>query len=154
MRNLSDCFEGLLDADFDITDDVISIDGLCKNIRFDIYAPARSTAMRVFEKSIKLDLNIPNANVHYPVWCDYPAIIKICNWICTKPKAWVDKKEYGEFYTAFLRECLTQYGSKRKWIFDIIDTNVQGKHPGKKIILKMAMGSKWEHIIRLAIYDK
>ena len=154
MRTLVDCFEGLLDTDFDITDDVLSIEVQCKRVKNDLYNKPTGTALNQLKKCIK-DPGVPESkklNSKDYTWIkNYPECLRLCDWICAQPKEWLVNDKEGEFYIAFCNHCLTDAGAKKKWQVSISEWGGLFTTYGKKVTIKMLVGTLWHDIVRLAI---
>lgn len=153
MKNLADCFEGLLDADFDIKDDVLSIANNAKWIKNDLYVKPNTQALQCLRKSIRYDkeyewpTNLSDATRWADSWREVQIILK---WICSKPMTWVTNNLHGEFYVAFGNELLNDYGSKRKWRIFIEKFSLIGTT--YKVYIQMCRGTKWENVVVAAIH--
>lgn len=155
MKQLIECFEGLLDPDFDLTDDIFSIDMLCKRVQNDLYIKPSGTALKQLPKLINY-MTIPASskltdNI-YSWMKSCPVAKAMCDWICSKPKEWAENYQDGEFYVAFCNQCLTDAGVKKKWRVQVTDWRLRGnKIIGRKITVLMLMGSQWVELVRVAI---
>lgn len=162
MKQLIDMFEGLLDDDFDISDDVLSIDVLCKRVKNDMFMKPNGIALKQLPKLINHSM-IPDSKLftpdRYSYLRDYPIVTKLCHWICSKPKEWVMKYQTGELYTAFCNECLTNAGRKKSWVIKInpwrkpIGKLRDGdyKEIGRLVSVDLLTGSNWVSILRVGI---
>ena len=160
MRNLTDCFEGLLDADFDVSDEVLTIRHHAKRLVNDLYTMPPQATINALEKRINPDIPITTGvdNVA-STWINRsPAAQRILSWLESKPISWLTNKLDGEFYTAFLNQCLTKAGSKVKWKVWVHKWGAMsgGKAVdfGWKVSIEMCAGSKWIPVARLAVQLK
>ncbi|MDE7346345.1 MAG: hypothetical protein K2N48_06360 [Muribaculaceae bacterium] len=153
MKALTNYFEGLLDADFDIKDDALSIANNAKKIKSDLYVRPNTQALQCLRKSIRYDndyerpANLLDQTRWSAGWSEVEIILK---WICSKPMSWVTNKLTGEFYVAFCNQLLTDYGAKRKWRiliekFTLMNTTY-------KVYVQMLRGQSWENLVVAAIY--
>lgn len=158
MRTLIEICEGLLDADFDIGDEVLSINVLCKRMKNDIYIKPSSVALKQLPKLIN-HMNIPRADKfeddRYSWMREYPVAQAICHWICHQSKVWVEQYKVGEMYTAFYNKCLTDAGRKKSWKVlinpDRITRNGTTKEVGRYVTIELLCGSQWIPIVKVMI---
>ena len=152
MKSLKDICEGLLDADFDIKDDALSIANNAKWIKNDLYVKPNTQALQCLRKSIRYDkeykwpTNLSDATRWANAWQEVQIVLK---WICSKPMSWVTCNQHGEFYMAFCNELLNDYGSKRKWRIFIEKFSLIGTT--YKVYIQMCRGTKWENVVVAAI---
>lgn len=159
MRQLTDMFEGLLDRDFDIPENALSILDNCKRVQNDLYDIPRASTLKSLEKYINPNIPVPDEMDFKHNWAEeYPAVQRILSWIASKPKSWLDGQKEGEFYIAFMNQCLTDAGRRKKWTISVWPINIvtlRGtSSPGMKVTVDMQTGSSWTTVARLAIYNK
>lgn len=161
MRSLTDMFEGLLDVDFDVPESTLSIDDNAHRITNDLYTIPRTSTLRSLDKLINPDIPIiPKiASDKYNWITKYPAVQRILSWIATKPMSWFDNNMTGEFYVAFLNQCLTDAGRKKKWKVWLSPIRIIGQNGaiqefGGKVSVDLLTGSTWTTVARLAVYNK
>lgn len=162
MKSLQTYFEGLLDADFDIDDSVLSCDALCKRMKNDLYIKPSGTALNQLPKLINY-MQLPGAtnfeDDKYSWLNGYPVARALAKWVCTQSKVWIEHYKNGELYISFVNHCLTDAGRKKKWTVDITPLKKSigplsgGKYIviGRKVTINMLLGSKWVEIVRVAI---
>lgn len=159
MRQLTDCFEGLLDKDFDIPESSLSILNNCKRVQNDLYDIPRASTLKSLEKLINPDIQVPDEMDFKHNWAeDCPAVQRLLSWIASKPMSWVVNQNEGDFYIAFCNQCLTKTGSRRTWTVSVIPmgfASLNGyKDLGWKVTVRLLTGSSWSEVARLAIYKK